>query len=458
MPKSFMDWVVLASAAATVLGLGVAVFFTTTGDHNTMRDAQDVVQIVENSGEITIGLSQEDFLATLTRREGELRADLERAHGAEQALLQAQLDVVLTEKADVETAYQQTLEELGRLQETLRGFEGKVPAAQLQAAEIALNKGERQFADEIFAQLERNSEQAVADAARAAFGRGEIAEAEVRWHDAAIHYARAASLDPTPQTLHKATHFAQLAGDYARAERLAADYLALARAGDDPESLSRALGQSATVAMRIGRHAEAEELYRQALEIGRATTGELHPAYATRLNNLAGVVHAQGRHAEAEVLYRQAVEIDRVTIGELHPAHATRLNNLGLAVRAQGRHAEAEGLYRQALQIGRATIGELHPDYATRLNNLAVVVQVQGRHAEAEVWFRQALEIDRATIGETHPNHATRLNNLGLLLARMERFDEAREMLTEALAIRRATLPPGHPDIAGTEGHLARLP
>ena len=37
----------------------------------------------------------------------------------------------------------------------------------------------------------------VAEAARAAFGRGEIAEEEVRWNDAADHYARAARLDPT---------------------------------------------------------------------------------------------------------------------------------------------------------------------------------------------------------------------------------------------------------------------
>jgi tetratricopeptide (TPR) repeat protein len=372
MPKSFMDWVVLASAAATVLGFGVAVFFTTTDDHNTIRDAQDVVQISENSGEITIGLSQEDFLATLTRREGELRADLERAHGAEQALLQAQLDVVLTEKADVETAYRQTLEELGRLQETLRGFEGKVPAAQLQAAENALNRGERQLADEIFAQVERNSEQAVADAARAAFGRGEIAEAEVRWHDAATHYTRAASLDPTPQTLHKATHFAQLAGDYARAERLAADYLALARAGDDTESLSQALDLYAIVARRMGRHAEAEVLFREALGVIRATKGPENSAYGNGLNNLAGVVQAQGRHAEAEALYRQAMEIDRATIGELHPDYATRLNNLGSVVQAQGRHAEAEALYRQAMEIDRATIGELHPDYGKRSQDLTV--------------------------------------------------------------------------------------
>ena len=44
---------------------------------------------------------------------------------------------------------------------------------------------------------------------------------------------------------------------------------------------------------------------------------------ATHLNNLAGVVEVQGRYPEAEGLYRQALEIDRATIGEAHPAFAT---------------------------------------------------------------------------------------------------------------------------------------
>jgi hypothetical protein len=55
----------------------------------------------------------------------------------------------------------------------------------------------------------------------------------------------------------------------------------------------------------MGRHAEAEPLYQQAMEIRRTALGERHPDYAASLNNLAGLYRAMGRHAEAESLDRR---------------------------------------------------------------------------------------------------------------------------------------------------------
>ena len=82
------------------------------------------------------------------------------------------------------------------------------------------------------------------------------------------------------------------------------------------------------------------------MEIRRTALGEGHPDYATSLNNLAGLYHAMGRHAEAEPLYKQAMEIRRTALGE----RASRLRHLaeqpGGAVPAMGRHAEAEPLYQ----------------------------------------------------------------------------------------------------------------
>ena len=74
------------------------------------------------------------------------------------------------------------------------------------------------------------------------------------------------------------------------------------------------------------------------------------------------MVEAQGRYLEAEGLYRQALEIDRATIGEAHPDYATDLNNLAGVVRAQGRFTEAEGLYKQCMAILRPSLGDKHPN------------------------------------------------------------------------------------------------
>ena len=68
-----------------------------------------------------------------------------------------------------------------------------------------------------------------------------------------------------------------------------------------------------------GQYAEAERLFRQALEIRREVLGEEHPSYATTLNNLASLLQATGQYAEAERLHRQALETFRASLGDNHP-------------------------------------------------------------------------------------------------------------------------------------------
>ncbi len=141
------------------------------------------------------------------------------------------------------------------------------------------------------------------------------------WADAARHYARAVDLQEEPEfdTLCKARKFAWRAGDLDAALLYGGRLLELARRVDEPEKLARALNDHALTVQAQGRYAEAETLYRQALEIDAATIGERHPGYAIRLNNLAGAVRSQGRSAEAEALYRQALEICDQTLGADHP-------------------------------------------------------------------------------------------------------------------------------------------
>ena len=69
-----------------------------------------------------------------------------------------------------------------------------------------------------------------------------------------------------------------------------------------------------------------------------------------------------GRHDEAEPLFRQALEIHEKTIGTAHPGYAIDLNNLGQLLRAMGQFDEAEPLYVEALGILRAKLGPDHPN------------------------------------------------------------------------------------------------
>ncbi|WP_179141897.1 tetratricopeptide repeat protein [Salibaculum halophilum] len=411
----------------------------------------------------------------LREAKAELRADLEakfeeakRADAAEREALRTQIDMLQTKLAETERRladpeaayreYQKTILELEQLLEDATDATSAIGTNRIADARAEAVRGDYAKADRIFAEVQELEQAAVKRAAEAAHGRGLIAEEEIRWHDAARHYADAARLDPGFDTLFKAREYAWRAGKLDAAHRYGADLLACARDEGTQKQLAEALNGHALTINAQGRYAEAETLYRQAMKITSATIGEEHPAYATCLNNLATVLQAQGRYSEAEGHYRQALEIDRATLGEGHPNYAIHLANLGGAAEDQGRVEDAEELYRQAMEIDLATVGEAHPAYATGLNNLAGAVLAQGRVEEAEGLVRQALQIGRETLGEEHPSYAIRLGNLGRLLVQTERVAAGRGMLEQALAIFRATLPEDHPSITDAERRLADLP
>ena len=346
------------------------------------------------------------FEAELQAKAEEVEAALATASEDERARLEGQRAEIARRLADVEGALKAREAKVRELEALLDREGNKIGGDRLAEARAALEQGDFSKADDLFAEIEAREQMAVQSAARAAYGRGEIAEEQVRWADAAEHYARAAQLEPTYDALFKAREFAWRAGENARAAGFGENLIRVAREefGDESAELAAALNEHAITIEALGQYAEAEPLFRQALEIGEKTIGTEHPNYAKGLINLAALLEVMGRYDEAEPLYRQALEIGEKTIGTEHPDYAIRLNNLALLLRAMGRHDEAEPLYRQALEIDEKTIGTAHPDYAIDLNNLAALLRVTGRHDEAGPLYLEALEIFRAKLGPDHPD------------------------------------------------------
>jgi tetratricopeptide (TPR) repeat protein len=229
-------------------------------------------------------------------------------------------------------------------------------------------------------------------------------ESEVHLDEAAKHSARAAKQNPNFETLQRARDLAWLNGDYPAAFDFGVELLDWAKAQGNQEELAIAMNEHAVTLRAQGQYRQAEELYRQALEIDHVATGHALSGRANLLNNLALAVEEQGRWDEAEGLYRQALDIDRTTIGEVHPAYAAHLNNLAGVIRKQGRLDEAAVLFRQALDVTHTALGENHPDYANRLNNFGLVLYDQGKIDEARDNLKAALAIWRARLGDRHPD------------------------------------------------------
>ncbi len=55
--------------------------------------------------------------------------------------------------------------------------------------------------------------------------------------------------------------------------------------------------------------------------------GAEHPDVAISLNNIADFFHDQGKYAEAEPLYRRALDICETQLGENHPITETLRRN-----------------------------------------------------------------------------------------------------------------------------------
>lgn len=260
----------------------------------------------------------------------QIMSELDRAAPADRPRLQAELDEVNRRLSDSEAALKTEKERVAKLQTELEALRGDISDQDFEEASTALAKGDTKAADRLFARIEDREAEAVSKAARAAFARGEIAEGEVRWADAAEHYAKAARLDPSYDHYIKARAFSWLSGNYGLALAFGEDLIAAATEefGADTEEHAAALNEHAITLEATGRYTEAEPLFRQAIEIGAKTLGEEHPAYAVWLNNLAALLRATGRLEEAEPLFRQALAILETSLGADHPTTVKVRGNL----------------------------------------------------------------------------------------------------------------------------------
>ena len=213
---------------------------------------------------------------------------------------------------------------------------------------------------------------------------------------------------------------------------------------------------------------------------------------ASDLSVRAAQAYSQARYAEAEPLYRQAVE----AWGQLGPAaarnHAVDLRNLGALLRATGRNAEAVQVLTDSLQELEATCGADSMEVSRALYNLAALYRAEGDLPKAETFAVRANDItskrDDATeterqgsrlilasvyIAQRRFNEADTLlrsfldrvdrtlavavyDNLANISIARGAYREAESFAREALQRSRLTLPASHPAIAAAWNNLAQ--
>jgi tetratricopeptide (TPR) repeat protein len=102
---------------------------------------------------------------------------------------------------------------------------------------------------------------------------------------------------------------------------------------------------------------------------------------------------AQGRAAEAEPLYREALNMARGTLGVSHPQTARILVNMGIMYASQGRYGVAVPLLEEALVIREEHLPPDHLLMAETLEHTATALRGVGQVAKADSFDRRAREI-----------------------------------------------------------------
>ena len=130
---------------------------------------------------------------------------------------------------------------------------------------------------------------------------------------------------------------------------------------------------------------------------------------AAQLSGLGLTLWQKGDLTEAEEAFREALEIDRKVYGtNAHWYIAALLNNLALVLQSQGNLDRAESLFIEANEMRKKVVGPENLDLAIGLHNLAALAHSQNRLTDAESRERDAIahqgqQVSVRVAKERHP-------------------------------------------------------
>ena len=207
--------------------------------------------------------------------------------------------------------------------------------------------------------------------------------------------------------------------------------------------------------IEAGNTAEAEDLYRQALQIAERALGPEDYRLVPALTSLARAQILRNPD-DASPLVTRAIEITERHLGENNSDLLILLNDLTRLYLSQSAYALAEPLLVRLLDMKRSK-GDDHPEVATVLASLAAVRQALGRHEAAEQLWRRVVEIRERVLAPNHFAIATALEHLASTCAARGKISEALGFSQRALSIRSLTLGAEHPSLRTARERIADL-
>lgn len=181
--------------------------------------------------------------------------------------------------------------------------------------------------------------------------------------------------------------------------------------------------------------------------------------YALSLKNLGTAYMAMGRYEEAENKYKQAVEI--LYGGRDEPLNyseaGANYNNLGHVCRVMSHYPDAEKYFSKAIEVRKKRFGSDYPFLTYSYIGLAEMYMILGKYKEAEHYLEESLRITKKTYGPVHPHIAMAKNVLGALYQYRGNFHTASQYYHEALDMYQDLYGADNANVSNTKENLAIL-
>ena len=235
-------------------------------------------------------------------------------------------------------------------------------------------------------------------------------------------------------------------------------------APSDPR-IAETLSDLALADRAESRFKTAADLYRRALDVLHAASGDADRKTQLAALKKSGVVRSnlaqaeaeQGHLKEAEHIARHSVADLERAFGPQHPNTAAGYVNLAKILRYRHRFDEAGQALLHAQAIDRQAFAPDHPRIANDLSLQAALAFDRKKYPEAEKLFQQSLAIltQRFPAPQTDIGRATA--NLAEVYVREKRLTEASNAFDQALTILERTLGPDNPELVPTMEHYSQI-
>ena len=191
---------------------------------------------------------------------------------------------------------------------------------------------------------------------------------------------------------------------------------------DQPEVLTEVRRTIGNTYRSLGLYDKAEPQLRAALEKSKQLYGEQHPSTVKSMSDLAYLLRFKGSLAEAESLYRRALELQRAQTPEGSRDLAETSVLFAEMLFQKGDTKASEPFAQQALDMSVKFLGEQNEIEARALNSLGLVRDYEGDLSGAQEKYRQAVDVYRKLPGRPRFELAATLMNLGTNLTTQGKY------------------------------------